>query len=150
MQLLKRQERGSKDEALQLLPTKFVSWLGRTTAATTEVESAIDAMRRETENAVTIMSSGGEKVEQGVAMSNKAASSLTEIISSVDDVVAKIQSIAATAEEQTMTTAEIAQNTENVSSATQQIQSGVNNVVVLSDTVTKDTHSRADKLLAMI
>ena len=123
---------------------------GRTTAATTEVESAIEAMRRETENAVTMMAEGSKKVDYGVEMSNNAASSLVDIIASVGDVEAKIQAIAATAEEQTMVTTEIAQNTESVSTVTQQIQTGVNSVVILSDSVSQNTTSRANSLLAMI
>ncbi|WDE05823.1 methyl-accepting chemotaxis protein [Thalassomonas viridans] len=122
----------------------------RTTSATVEVETAIDTMRRETDNAVVLINESGSEIENGVEMSNKAAGSLEDIITSVDQVVAKIQAIAATAEQQTMTTAEIAQNADTVSGITQQVQAGVGNVVELSDNVTRDTSDRSAKLLAMI
>jgi len=122
---------------------------GRTTEATAEVEGAIESMRRETDNAVNMMANGAVKVDQGVEMTNDAASSLSDIINSVDDVVAKIQTIAATAEEQSMTTAEVAQNTEAVSTVSQQVESGISNVVALSTTVTQDTEIKAKELLAM-
>jgi len=123
---------------------------GRTTAATTEVESAIDAMRQETENAVAMMDEGGNKVTQGVDMTNDAAVSLNNIIDSVDNVVLKIQSIAATAEEQSMTTAEVAQNTESVAAVSQQVEKGISEVVELSQTVTENTETKAHELLNMV
>ena len=122
----------------------------RTTSATVEVETAIDTMRRETDNAVVLINESGSEIGNGVEMSNKAAGSLDDIITSVDQVVAKIQAIAATAEQQTMTTAEIAQNADTVSSITQQVQAGVGNVVELSESVTRETGDRSAKLLAMI
>lgn len=122
----------------------------RTTTATTEVDAAITSMHQNTDNAVKIIVEGEKKVTLGVDMSNEAASSLIDIISSVDDVAAKIQAISETAQQQTTTTAEIAENTESVSCVTRQVQAGVENVVVLSETVTQETSNRADKLLAMV
>ncbi len=123
---------------------------GRTTEATSKVEGAIESMRRETESAVTMMAEGGVKVEQGVEMTNDAASSLGNIITSVDNVVEQIQAIAATAEEQSMTTAEVAQNTESVSSVSQQVENSISNVVNMSNTVTQNTGKKANELLAMV
>jgi len=122
----------------------------RTTDATAEVEEAIESMRQETEQAVNMMTKGGVKVEQGVDMTNNAASSLNDIIDSVNSMVEKIQAIAATAEEQSMTTAEVAQNTEAASAASRQVERGISNVVVLSTTVTQDTQTKAKELLAMV
>jgi len=96
------------------------------------------------------MAEGGVKVEQGVDMTNDAASSLNEIIDSVNTMVEKIQAIAATAEEQSMTTAEVAQNTEVASTVSRQIESGISNVVALSTTVTQDTEAKSKELLAMV
>ena len=123
---------------------------GRTTAATAEVEGAIDSMRKETMQAVSMMETGGIKVEQGVDMTNDAASSLNEIIDSVNAMVEKIQSIAATAEEQSMTTAEVAQNTEAASTVSRQVENGISNVVDLSTTVTQETEAKAKELMAMV
>jgi len=122
----------------------------RTTDATAEVEEAIESMRQETEQAVNMMTKGGVKVEQGVDMTNNAASSLKDIIDSVNTMVEKIQAIAATAEEQSMTTAEVAQNTEAASTASRQVEREISNVVVLSTTVTQDTETKAKELLAMV
>jgi methyl-accepting chemotaxis protein len=123
---------------------------GRTTEATSEVEGAIESMRRETENAVSMMAEGSVKVEQGVAMTNDAASALGNIITSVDNVVEQIQAIAATAEEQSMTTIEVAQNTESVSTVSQQVENSISNVVNMSNMVTKGTETKAKELLAMV
>jgi len=122
----------------------------RTTSATVEVETAISTMRKETDNAVDLINKSGGEIVKGVQMSNEAAESLGDIIISVDEVVAKIQAIAATAEQQTMTTAEIAQNTDAVSNITQEVRAGVDNVVELSELVTRDTSNRSSKLMAMI
>ena len=123
---------------------------GRTTEATSEVEGAIESMRRESESAVSIMAEGSVKVEQGVAMTNNAASALGNIITSVDNVVEQIQAIAATAEEQSMTTIEVAQNTESVSSVSQQVENSISNVVDMSNSVTQDTEIKVKELLAMV
>jgi methyl-accepting chemotaxis protein len=123
---------------------------GRTTEATSEVEGAIESMRRETENAVSMMAEGSIKVEQGVEMTNDAASALGNIITSVDNVVEQIQAIAATAEEQSMTTNEVAQNTESVSSVSQQVETSISNVVNMSNRVTQGTETKAKELLAMV
>jgi len=122
----------------------------RTTEATSEVEGAIESMRRETENAVSIMAEGSVKVEHGVEMTKDAASALGNIITSVDNVVEQVQAIAATAEEQSMTTAEVAQNTESISSVSQQVENSISNVVDMSNTVTQDTETKAKELLAMV
>jgi len=123
---------------------------GRTTEATSEVEGAIESMRRETDNAVSMMAEGSVKVEQGVEMTNDSASALANIITSVDNVVEQIQAIAATAEEQSMTTIEVAQNTESVSSVSQQVETSISNVVNMSNMVTQGTETKAKELLAMV
>jgi methyl-accepting chemotaxis protein len=122
----------------------------RTTDATAEVEEAVESIRSETDQAVIMMAEGGTKVEQGVDMTNEAASSLNDIIGSVDIMVEKIQAIAATAEEQSMTIAEVAKNTENVATVSHQVESGISNVVILSTSVTQETESKAKELLAMV
>lgn len=121
----------------------------RTTEATAEVEGAITSMNQETKQAVTMMAEGAVKVDQGVEMTNEAATSLSHIIDSVDNMVEKIQAIAATAEEQSMTTSEVAQNTEAASVLSQQVENSINNVVKLSTTVTNNTETKAKELLAM-
>ena len=141
---------GEKGRGFSVVADEVRQLAARTTAATTEVEGAIESMRQETENAVTMMSDGSIKVEQGVDMTNDAASSLNDIIISVDNVVVQIQTIAATAEEQSMTTAEVAQNTENVSTVSHQVERGISNVVELSSAVTQTIEVKAKELLVMI
>lgn len=123
---------------------------GRTTEATVEVENAMNAMSRETERAVSMINDGGEKVMQGVDMTNDAATSLSDIIESVNVVALKIQAIAATAEQQRVTTNEVAQNTVSVSVLSEQVEKGINEVLALSSTVTKNTETKANELLEMV
>ena len=123
---------------------------GRTTDATAEVETAIESMRIETKNVVSMMSKGTIQVQKGVEITNHSAKSLNEIIASVDDVVEQIQVIAATAEEQSMTTAEVAQNTENISNLSEKVVVGIDNVVALSNGVAGDTKTKSEELLSMI
>jgi methyl-accepting chemotaxis protein len=123
---------------------------GRTTEATIEVATAIEAMQQETDNAVSLMTEGTQLVDCGVEMSNEAASSLSDIISSIGDVSGKVQAIAATAEEQTMVSAEIAKNTESVLNITQNIEVGLNDVLTLSARVGNDTNNKSNELLTMI
>ncbi|MBL4631037.1 MAG: hypothetical protein JKY14_07710 [Paraglaciecola sp.] len=83
-------------------------------------------------------------------MTNDAATSLSDIIESVNVMALKIQAIAATAEQQRVTTNEVAQNTVSVSVLSEQVEKGINEVLALSSTVTKNTETKANELLEMV
>lgn len=80
----------------------------RTTKATGEIASSIEAIQGETQQAVNQMQGVSTEVEHGVERATTAGSSLEEIVSSTQSVAQMIQSIAASSEEQARATEQVA------------------------------------------
>ncbi len=86
----------------------------RTTKATKEISCMISAIQAETGKAVSAMSDGSKKVENGVALANSAGGALNQIVTGVESVTDRIAHIAASAEEQSSTADEIARNMDSI------------------------------------
>ncbi|MBE7414826.1 MAG: type IV pili methyl-accepting chemotaxis transducer N-terminal domain-containing protein [Deltaproteobacteria bacterium] len=82
----------------------------RTTKATKEISVMIGAIQGETGKAVSAMSAGSKKVENGVSLANSAGAALKQIVTGVENVTDRIAHIATSAEEQSSTADEIARN----------------------------------------
>ncbi len=96
----------------------------RTTQATEEVAESIKAIQTETSSAVERMSTGTERVDEGVRLAEQAGDSLSAIVEGSDRVATMIQSIAAAAEEQSAASEEIARNVEQINAVTKQSAEG--------------------------
>ncbi|MEM1109367.1 MAG: methyl-accepting chemotaxis protein [Planctomycetota bacterium] len=96
----------------------------RTTQATEEIGSSIEAIQTETTSAVERMHAGTEQVTTGVTKASAAGDSLKEIVASAQDVSGMIQSIAAAAEEQSAASEEVARSVETISSLSQTTAEG--------------------------
>lgn len=86
----------------------------RTTRATKEISAMITAIQAETSKAVSAMSEGTVKVENGVKLANEAGQALKEIVSGVGTVTDMIGQIATSAEEQSATTGEITKSMDSM------------------------------------
>lgn len=87
----------------------------RTTKATEEIGSSIEAIQNETQVAVDRMKSGIDHVEEGMALAGQAGSSLEDIVTGAENVASMIDSIAAATEEQSEAAAEVSRNIVSVS-----------------------------------
>ncbi|MCG8510726.1 MAG: methyl-accepting chemotaxis protein [Rhodospirillales bacterium] len=96
----------------------------RTMQATEEVATSIKAIQEETNAAVQRMSSGTEKVDEGVRLAESAGESLGSIVSDSKNVAEMIQSIAAASEEQSAASEEISRNVESINAVTRQSAEG--------------------------
>lgn len=96
----------------------------RTTQATEEIGSSIQAIQTETTEAVGRMNAGTDQVTTGVAKASAAGESLKQIVASAQDVSGMIQSIAAAAEEQSAASEEVARSIETISSVSQTTAEG--------------------------
>jgi len=96
----------------------------RTTQATEEIGSSIQAIQTETTEAVGRMTAGTDQVTTGVAKASAAGESLKQIVASAQDVSGMIQSIAAAAEEQSAASEEVARSIETISSVSQTTAEG--------------------------
>ncbi len=88
----------------------------RTTSSTSEIGEMIQSIQEKATSAVESMHVGTNDVESGVALANKAGSSLDHIVASIEKVTDMIQQIATAVEQQSVTGEEVAANIESVSS----------------------------------
>ncbi len=86
----------------------------RTTSATTEIASSIEAIQTETQTAVARMEVGNGHVKSGLELARKAGASLDDIVSGAQSVAMMIDSIAAAAEEQSQASHEVSKRVESV------------------------------------
>ncbi|MEM1108668.1 MAG: methyl-accepting chemotaxis protein [Planctomycetota bacterium] len=118
----------------------------RTTQATEEIGSSIQAIQTETTSAVERMSAGSAQVESGVAKATDAGNSLTQIVSNAREVTGMIQSIAAATEEQSAASEEVARNVENIASVTQQSKDGTDQAAIAAQQLSE----RAERLQSLV
>jgi len=113
----------------------------RTTEATREIGSTIQAMQVETKNAVLSMEEGVVEVEKGTSEAAKSEDALKDILSQVGTVTSEINQIAVAVEQQTATTNEISGSIQQFSSLmhdmSKRIQDNVNAASHLA-TLSKD------------
>lgn len=96
----------------------------RTTKATEEIGTSIQAIQAETAEAVSRMQTGTEQVRAGVERATHAGASLEKIVTSARSVAVMIQSIAAAAEEQSAASEQVSRNIESISAVTKQTSEG--------------------------
>lgn len=113
----------------------------RTTKATQEVGTIIQAIQSGTRDAVSVTQESRQLVEAGSAQSAGASDALNLIVSSTDDVQHMIQAIATATEEQTAVTKEIAMDITIISDISEQsldlAAQSSNNIQSLEDKVTE-------------
>ncbi|HOV91040.1 MAG TPA: methyl-accepting chemotaxis protein [Syntrophorhabdaceae bacterium] len=92
----------------------------RTTEATKEIATTIQAMQAETKSAVVSMEQGVKEVEQGSEEAKKSGDAIKDILEQINKVTAEVNQIAVASEQQTATTNEIANNIQQISEVMQQ------------------------------
>lgn len=100
----------------------------RTTQATQEITTMIGEIENMTEQAVSSMDEGTQRVSQGVETAAEAARSMTAIQAGSARVVTSVSEISAALEEQRVATDDVARNVETVSEKTRQNSQTVRNV----------------------
>ncbi len=87
----------------------------RTTEATRDIGTTIEAMQNETKNAVSSMEEGVKEVEVGSVEAEKSGDALNDILKQINAASVEINQIAVASEQQTATTNEIANNIQQIS-----------------------------------
>ncbi len=118
----------------------------RTAQATVEIGQMIDAMRRESENAVSRMGETHHTVRNGVAMAEEASKRIREISEQTQSIVSRIQEISLAANEQSVATTHMAQSAERISLMAHEGNEAMNDARV----VIKDLNGLAGDLRTMI
>ncbi|QQE11112.1 CZB domain-containing protein [Planctomycetota bacterium] len=118
----------------------------RTTKATDEVGDSIEAIQKETSEAVNRMQKGTDEVEQGATRIEGAGRNLEDIVNQTRQVAGLVQTIAAAAEQQSSASEEVAQSIESISSVTQQAGAATEQAA----TAAAQLSSKADSLQSLI
>lgn len=118
----------------------------KTTNATDEVAQAVSAIQNETKVAVEQMHGGTQRVQEGVAMSERCGQSLTDIVAAAQAVETMIKSIASAAEQQAEAGAQITQSATNIAEVTRQSGEGTSQAVAAAQNLSQ----QAEKLHAFI
>ncbi|HEX4309942.1 MAG TPA: methyl-accepting chemotaxis protein [Acidobacteriaceae bacterium] len=107
----------------------------RTTLATREISTTIEAVQEETAAAVARMEEGNHLVELGVAETAKAGSSLREIITAAGHVGAMIAQIATSAAQQATAVSEVNRNVAHIAVISTQAENTVQQSVATSEDI---------------
>lgn len=105
----------------------------RTTLATQEIASMVQAIQDGTGRAVDTMQQGVQRVRDGVALSNQAGASMAQINDGAQQVLAAVREISLALSEQSTASNEIAQNVERIATMASE-----NSVAVHQTTATAD------------
>lgn len=113
----------------------------KTTNATDEVAQAVQAIQSETQTAVEQMHGGTERVQEGVALSQRCGQSLNDIVASAQEVETMIKSIASAAEQQTEAGAQITQSAANIAEVTRQSGEGTSQAVEAAQNLSRQAEN---------
>jgi len=101
----------------------------RTTSATSEISSMIQAIQSETGQTVQIMERGSQQVSSGVSLANQAGQALGQISDAVKQVVGLIREINASSQAQASAADDIAHRVDDIAQAAQTNGASVAQVV---------------------
>ncbi len=97
----------------------------RSTQATDEVAKSISAIQEMTRDAVERVSTGADRVDQGVQLAESAGAALDTILTGSGSVTTMIRTIAAATEEQSSATELMARSVETIDAVTRESSDGV-------------------------
>ena len=92
----------------------------RTTKSTQEISSMISAIQNGTQNAVTAMRDGVDRVNEGVTLATQAGDAMTQIQGNAAQVVETVADISVALREQSAASTEIAKNVEHIAQMAEQ------------------------------
>jgi methyl-accepting chemotaxis protein len=92
----------------------------RTSKATAEIGTMINAVQDETKKAVSAMEEGSKEVEKGVALATQAGGALGKIVESVNGLQTMVQQIATATEEMSAVSETISQDIERIANASKE------------------------------
>jgi methyl-accepting chemotaxis protein len=97
----------------------------RTTTSTKEIETLIESIQEQSENAVVAMRAGIEAVEQGVLRSRGAGEALVRIRNTATDASSRVTEISRASEEQALNSRHVAEAAQTTSVQVQQISTAL-------------------------
>ncbi len=105
----------------------------RTTQATRQIATMIEAIQTETDAAVQAMQKGNKVVDEGIQYADQAGQALEKIVNSAQDVVNMIQHIAAASREQTSASEQISRGIETIAAVSSESANSIAQIVEIAD-----------------
>jgi len=113
----------------------------RTTKATKEIARMIKKIQTETKGAVAAMDEGTKQVNTGIALADKAGTSLLEIVNISQKVTDMVTQIATASEQQSEASEQISKNVEGISNVTNESAMGVQQIAQAADDLNRLTEN---------
>ena len=112
---------GEHGKAFAVVAEQVKTLARRTTASTKEIETLIQSIQEQSENAVRAMGAGIDAVEQGVKRSKGAGEALDRIRENARDASGRVAEISRAAEEQARNSRHVSKSAQTTSAQVQQI-----------------------------
>jgi methyl-accepting chemotaxis protein len=119
----------------------------RTTKATKEIAGMIRKIQAEAKNAVGSMQEGTSRMSEGIALADKAGSSLREIVAASENVTAMVDQMASANEEQSRTSEQISKNVDSISQVTSQSAQGTQQIAQAAEDLNRLTQNLESLIL---
>jgi methyl-accepting chemotaxis protein len=116
---------GEHGKAFAVVAEQVKTLARRTTMSTKEIESLIESVQEQSENAVRAMAAGIDAVEQGVKRSKGAGEALDRIRDNARDASGRVSEISRAAEEQARNSRHVAESAQTTSAQVQQISAAL-------------------------
>ena len=116
---------GEHGKAFAVVAEQVKTLARRTTASTKEIESLIESIQGQSENAVRAMGAGIEAVEQGVTRSRGAGEALARIRNNAREASSRVSEISRAAEEQARNSRHVSESAQTTSAQVQQISAAL-------------------------
>ncbi len=135
---------GEQGKAFLVVASHVKVLAQRTAASTKDIENLIEAVQRESVDAMTAMGGGIETIEQGVSRSRRAGEALRVIQKLADESRGCVAEIARASTEQTRTSGVVARAAQETSNQVQQITAAVSEQSRASEDMLKNTEAALD------
>jgi methyl-accepting chemotaxis protein len=116
---------GEHGKAFAVVAEQVKTLARRTTTSTKEIESLIESVQEQSENAVRAMGAGIDAVEQGVTRSRGAGEALDRIRGNARDASGRVSEISRAAEEQARNSRHVSKSAQTTSAQVQQISAAL-------------------------
>jgi methyl-accepting chemotaxis protein len=116
---------GEHGKAFAVVAEQVKTLARRTTVSTKEIESLIESIQVQSENAVRAMGAGIDAVEQGVQRSKGAGEALDRIRENARDASGRVAEISRAAEEQARNSQHVSESAQTTSAQVQQISAAL-------------------------
>jgi methyl-accepting chemotaxis protein len=116
---------GEHGKAFAVVAEQVKTLARRTTVSTKEIESLIESVQEQSENAVRAMGAGIDAVEQGVKRSKGAGEALARIRDNAREASGRVAEISRAAEEQARNSQHVSESAQTTSAQVQQISAAL-------------------------